>query len=89
MEQHLDSGIQEQGGRTRAVEEEEEEEEGSTKRIPIAHKEHVCISMSPAAVAHLAARSSLKQDSSGHLNTNFQGHTESIVAAALPVAFGR
>ena len=68
------------------MEEEEEKEEGSTKRIPIARTEHVCISMSPAAIAHLAARSSLKQDSSGNLNTNFQGHT---VAVALPVEFGR
>jgi hypothetical protein len=92
VEKHLDSCIQEQGGRKRAVEEEEEEEDmRSTERIHVAQKEkeHVCISMSPAAVAHLAARSSLKQDSCGHLNTNSQGHTEARVAAPLPVEFGR
>ena len=93
MEKHLDKGIQEQGNRQRAVEEEEEEEEdrSSTKRIPIAQTEHVCISMSPAAVALPAARSSptREPEGSGPLNLNSQGHTESLLAAAFPVEFGR
>ena len=72
-------------------EEEEEEDRSSTKRIPIAQTEHVCISMSPAAVALPAARSSptREPEGSGPLNLNSQGHTESLLAAAFPVEFGR
>ena len=96
VQKHQDSGVQEEGGRKRAVEgekEEEGEDRSSTNSIPIANKEDVCISISPAAVAHLAATSDLKlheQDSSGPLNTNSRRHNESIVsAAAFPVEFGR
>jgi hypothetical protein len=48
--------------------------------------------LTAAVVAHLAARYTLRQDSSGDLNdgnTNSQGHTKLIVAAVLPVEFGR
>jgi hypothetical protein len=96
VEKHQDRGIQEMGGRKRAVEgeeEEKEEERSSTNSIQIANKEHVCISISPAAVAHLAPSSDLKlheQDRSGPLNTNSPRHNESIdSAAAFPVEFGR
>ena len=89
VQKHQDSGVQEEGGRKRAVEgekEEEGEDRSSTNSIPIANKEDVCISISPAAVALKLH----EQDSSGPLNTNSRRHNESIVsAAAFPVEFGR